>query len=120
MKIQKEELKREIVSFNRLDYWIFICFLKEETDTARRLEDCRKAGDKIGLLLNENKTTKVVLFDHEDQPAEVLALAEGMALGTYQFRKYKNDKECLNTLKEIEILAPDGTTLQFAWTGADR
>ncbi len=24
------------------------------------------------------------------------------------------------TLKEIEILAPDGTTLQFAWTGADR
>lgn len=24
------------------------------------------------------------------------------------------------TLKEIEILAPDGATLQFAWTGADR
>jgi leucyl aminopeptidase len=33
----------------------------------------------------------------------VLAFAEGMALGSYQFLKYKKDRENENTLKEIEI-----------------
>jgi leucyl aminopeptidase len=63
----------------------------------------RKAGDKVAGMLNAQKATRVVLFDTEAAGNVVLAFAEGMALGSYQFLKYKKDRENENTLQEIEI-----------------
>ncbi|MCX6268929.1 MAG: leucyl aminopeptidase [Bacteroidetes bacterium] len=103
LKAQIETLKQEVVSFNRMTHWVYVCFIKEEKDYSRRLESCRKAGDKIAGLLNAQKADRAAIFDAEGEEAVVLALAEGMALGSYQFLKYKSDQESKNTLKEIEI-----------------
>ena len=106
VKEQVETLKKEVVSFNRLTYQVFICFVKEEKDRWKRLEACRKAGDKIACRLNGRKAVRVAIFDAEGMTGEVLAVAEGIALGSYQFLKYKKEKkaqEKKNTLKEIEL-----------------
>ncbi len=100
---QHKELKKDIIPYNRLDNWIYVYVIKDEKVLYKRLEDCRKAGNKIGDMLNAQKAGKVVIFDHEDNPDETLAFAEGMALGNYQFLKYKTDREKKNTLKKIEI-----------------
>ncbi len=103
LKDQVENCKKEVVSFNRLDYMVFAFFIREEKNTSKRLESCRKAGDTIASCLNGRKAARVAIFDPEGLCDEVLALAEGMALGSYQFLKYKTEKEKENTLKEIEI-----------------
>jgi len=103
MKEQVETLKQEVVSFNRMGYWVYLFFIREEKDSSKRMEACRKAGDKVAGLLNAQKSSRVAIFDAEGKSFEILAFAEGMALGSYQFLKYKKDKENENTLKEIEI-----------------
>ena len=103
VKEQVENNKKEVITFNRLDYMVFACFVKNEPDRPKRLEACRKAGDKIAGCLNDHKATRVAIFDAEEMGGEVLAVAEGMALGSYRFLKYKKEKENESTLKKIEI-----------------
>ncbi len=100
---QHKELKKDIIPYNRLENWIYIYLIKDEKNDHKRFEECRKAGQKVGGMLNSQKAGKVVIFDHENHPQETLAFAEGMALGNYQFLKYKTDKEKKNTLRKIEI-----------------
>ncbi len=100
---QVEILKQEVVSFNRLDYWVYLFFIREEKDPSKRMEKCRKAGDKVAGLVNAQKAVRVSVYDAEGKSSETLAFAEGMALGSYQFLKYKRERENENTLKEIEI-----------------
>jgi leucyl aminopeptidase len=103
IKSQVEDFKQELVAFNRLNYWVYVYFIKSENDPSKRLESSRKAGDQAAGLLNAQKAARVTLFDAEGKSSEVLAFAEGMALGSYQFLKYKKEKEHENTLQEIEI-----------------
>jgi len=100
---QHKELKKDIISYNRLGNWTYVYVIKEEKSDYKRLEASRKAGKKVGEMLNSQKAAKVVVFDHDNHPSETLAFAEGMALGNYQFMKYKADKEKKNTLRKIEI-----------------
>jgi leucyl aminopeptidase len=103
MKEQVENLHQQIVSFNRLSYFVWVYFIKEEKDISKRLEATRKAGDQIAGTLNAQKAKRVAIFDAENDGDITLALAEGMALGCYQFLKYKKDRENENTLENIEI-----------------
>lgn len=103
LREQVETMKQEVVSFNRLDYWVYVFFIREEKDPSKRMEKCRKAGDKVARLVNAQKAARVSVYDAEGKSSETLAFAEGMALGSYQFLKYKKDRENENTLKEIEI-----------------
>ncbi|MFZ4521618.1 MAG: leucyl aminopeptidase family protein [Bacteroidales bacterium] len=107
LQTQVESLKQDVVSFNRLSYWVYVYFIREEKDRSKRLESARKAGDKVAGLLNSQKATRTAIFDAEGKGDEVLAFAEGMALGSYQFLKYKKDKDKENTLQEIEIYSED-------------
>lgn len=100
---QKEELKKETVIINHLNTWIYLFFLPLEKEFNDRLECCRIAGEKTGKSLNERRIQKVVIFDAAKKTREVMAFAEGMSMGNYQFLKYKNEKENIHTLKEIEI-----------------
>ena len=103
LKNQVETLKQEVISFNRLSYWVYVYFVKDEKNLSKRLEVSRKAGDKVAGLLNAQKTKRVIIFETVSEGNLVLAFAEGMALGSYQFLKYKKDRENENTLQEIEI-----------------
>ncbi|MFH1297131.1 MAG: leucyl aminopeptidase [Bacteroidota bacterium] len=97
--------KLEMIPFNRLDHWVLVQFVPEEKDPDQRREKCRRAGDKIQLFLNEQKITRVTLFDVGSKEDETVALMEGIALGTYQFFKYKTDREGVHTLREISLFS---------------
>jgi len=100
------EGKKELISFDRLGKWLFIQLIKKEENLYKRLENCRKAGDILASKLNEVKASKVTIVDISGKPEESLATAEGMALGSYQFLKYKKDrKEQENTLQKISLLS---------------
>jgi leucyl aminopeptidase len=114
---QKEKLDKDLVILNRYDWLIIVQFIKKETYGPKRLENCRMAGDKIGMLLNDHRIKEVIIDDIEGQENEILALAEGMELGNYQFLTYKKDpgkkKKTLDTIlihsgkvgrKEIDML----------------
>jgi len=101
-----DEGRKELIALDRLGKWVFIQLLKEEEDPYKKLENCRKAGDLLGTKLNDLKAAQVVIQDVSDRPQEALAFAEGMALGNYQFLKYRKDKdEKANTLKKISLMS---------------
>lgn len=102
---EQQKQKVEMIPFNRLDYWVVVQFVPTTKDSGQRLEDCRKAGDRIQQFLNEHKVTEITLFDIDQPVDETIAVAEGMALGSYQFFKYKSDREGLNTLDSIGIFS---------------
>ncbi len=104
---QRGTYEKDLVFFNKINKWIFIQFIKDEKDDAKRLEALRKSGSEIVSRLNNNKIKKIVVRDVEGNSPELLALLEGMVLSNYQFLKYKKkdiEKET-HTLKEINVLS---------------
>ncbi len=103
---QRTKNEKDSVVLNRYDRMIIVQFGGKDKAEYQRMEFCRKEGDKIQQLLNDNKIRQVILYDCQDKPVETLALAEGMALGNYQFLKYKKDADSKkNLLVDILILS---------------
>ncbi|MGD0712371.1 MAG: M17 family peptidase N-terminal domain-containing protein, partial [Bacteroidales bacterium] len=108
IKIQFSKNETKFFAFNRLTKWDFVQFIKKDDKEAESLETCRKAGDSLLSRINGNKISKTGVFDVEDNPSNSLAFAEGMALGNYQFIKYKknkDEKKSFNTLETIYIVS---------------
>lgn len=104
IKTQNRENKRDVFSFNHFKNWTFVNILKKERVKAKRLEEYRSAGNKLLSKINGNKLNSVVLVDSEGKQEELLAYAEGMALGNYQFLKYKKDPaEKMNSLNSVYL-----------------
>lgn len=111
---QQNKNKKELIVFNHFDRWIFVQFIKKEKGKNKKLEQCRKAGDKLLKLINENKINDIILYDLEGNAFETLAFAEGMALGNYQFLKYKkDDADKINSLNTICIFSEKVNTEQI-------
>lgn len=92
--LQRRALKKEIILLNRYSEWIFIQFnppLAEGQSRGVYLEKCRKAGDSLLSLFHEHDITDVTISAPAAMSGEILALAEGMLLGNYQFLKYRAD-----------------------------
>jgi leucyl aminopeptidase len=94
-------------SFNRLNFQVFVRIFDPEKSNNTSEEKFRKAGDEFQHLLNKQKTASVHIHSLDATAGEVLAFAEGMALGNYQFIKYQSDKtKQANTLTELFIDDP--------------
>ncbi len=113
VKSELEQDKKQVV-LNQFRRFIFVQLIPEKKSGAQTLEAMRRAGDGIAKVCNEFKLKTVSIADTENKPALALALAEGMALGNYQFIKYKSDRRtelhslnmiCINSknLKEVEL-----------------
>jgi leucyl aminopeptidase len=68
-------------------------------------EKFRKFGAGLIALFNDQKIKSVSLVDAFENEEHLLALAEGIALGNYQFLKYKIKKNKKNTLEQIFIVS---------------
>lgn len=88
-KNEFEKKDKKTVLINQLKRMVILQLLEKKEKEYLTLESCRKAGDKISLLLNENKIESVVIVNAVNDGKAILSLAEGMALGNYQFIKYK-------------------------------
>lgn len=101
----KSELKQSSkhILINQYSRLIILSVIEDAKEQYKILESCRKAGDLVAGILNAKKIESAVLTD-DALSAELLAFAEGMYLGNYQFLKYKKDTvKSLNTLKHIKI-----------------
>ncbi len=112
IKNQHDQLEKDKIVLPKLDKLIIVQFFKNEGDAYLIHEKCRKAGDKICKLLNENKIDTVLIVDANENQFATYYLAEGMALGNYQFLKYKTEQNN-NSLREIFIESKQINTLQY-------
>lgn len=102
---QFKKPKKTSFEFNRYSHWIFVFFGKEDGTRAVYLEKCRKAGDNILATVRDNGIKKLIISHATHDGNALIAFSEGLALGNYQFLKYKKDKtEKESPLKEIGIL----------------
>jgi len=90
--------------FNQFPRWIFVSIVNEEKDHLAALEDTRKSASRIAELVNARKLKSLTVTGEEGLWEHVLAFTEGLALGTYQFNKYANNKEDkFNTLDIVKV-----------------
>lgn len=81
-----------------------ISVIEQKETVAQTEEVLRKAGHKLLANILKNKLSSVTIMNLSGIPLAVLPFAEGMAMGNYQFLKYKKDSEKeRNALKEIRI-----------------
>ena len=110
MSFIKKELnadKKNIV-INQYKRLVAIFQPEKSKDINKLLEKCRKTGDGILSTINKHKIGKIIIVDLINQPEFALAIAEGLALGNYQFLKYqKNKKKDENSLREIAIVSKE-------------
>jgi len=103
LNLKKEELKYAqsryekdkpvLITINRYDHWIFIQVVKQDENKIKLLEGVRKAGNQVQALINKNRIEKIHIFDIRENQEVLLAMAEGMALGNYQFIQYRKNEE---------------------------
>lgn len=116
LKLKKEELKYAqsmfmdnksiLIPINRYEQWLFIQVVKQDEDPDTQLEGLRKSGNQLQGIINKHRLQHIHLFDVRDNKDSLLAMAEGMALGNYQFIGYrKNEDDEVHTLRSIYLPA---------------
>lgn len=86
---------------------LFMAHLVKKGDRSQQLEKARRAGDAMAVRLNSAKRAEAQIISLQDDAALTLALAEGVALGSYAFRKYKSDEKGAPTLEKLPIIAKE-------------
>lgn len=86
-----KDKKNEIIPLHRLDKVVYL--VKADTDgkTVKQPEKWRRKGESILAGLSDQQAVEVTLADTGSNPLQLLAMAEGMVLGSYQFLKYRKD-----------------------------
>lgn len=107
VRTQNMVAKKNLVAIHKADNSLFFYIPKEKKTGYQAIEECRKAGDRLQTILNDHKKEEIIISNCNFSDEEVLAFAEGLALGNYQFAKYKSksNEDNFNTLKEICILS---------------
>lgn len=96
--------KKDLISINRLNQWIFVHIVNKKRPDQNRLEELRRSGSKLLGWLNNHKAESATLIDFTAKSRLVMAFAEGMGLSSYQFLKYKKEAEKEEySLKELKI-----------------
>jgi leucyl aminopeptidase len=91
-----------LILFNHFSEWFYIVYADSSKGESSFLEECRRKGNEINLHLRKEKISSITLTALKENSDAVLALAEGLALGSYDFSKYlSKPAENSSELKEI-------------------
>lgn len=111
--IAKKEQKR--VTINQYRRVAHIAVIDEGKTVELTSEACRRAGSDLLAVLNSDKINRITVMSALKNKDHLLAFAEGLALGNYQFLKYKKDKKKLAaSLKSIRIQGKEVNTKDVA------
>lgn len=100
--LDKLEKGNNLVLLNHFSEWFYIVYVDPSKGETAFLEECRKKGNEINVHLRKEKISAVTLKGVEENVGGIIALAEGLALGSYDFDKYLTKPgETKNELKEI-------------------
>lgn len=89
-KIQDE---KKLIIVPRVDEAVFIQLEAGKKETFQDLEEYRQNGAAFGLSVNAQKMTEATVTDVLGDKHAAMAIAEGIALGNYQFLKYRKEAE---------------------------
>ncbi len=109
--IKKEHrAKIDIIEINKYKNRCYVVYGDTKGTKCKKLESYRKAGNSTLLMLNKANISKIIINAVNCNKDEVLAFAEGVVLGNYQFLKYKTgDNKKQNSVNKIEIYSQDVT-----------
>jgi leucyl aminopeptidase len=97
-----KEKENTSFSFNRFTHYIHVMICPEELGY-KSWEKLRKAGDKLLYFLNKRKINEAIIISFNVEKSFTLAFTEGMALGGYNFGKYKTPGENQERFSKIVI-----------------
>jgi leucyl aminopeptidase len=98
------KLDKKTIFLTQSKYSTVIQLIPERKTTFLMLEACRVAGHALLAFFNGQSIDKIQVVDLSRKPKETLALVEGLALGNYQFLKYRKNKNSeKNTLESIDV-----------------
>lgn len=102
---KRKEQGESLVMLNRMHHLVLVQFTEDwaKKPLSAQLELARQAGTKAAATINHHKYAAVTIAAH---PSDELlyAVAEGMALSSYQFLKYFSDRKKANSLTEIAVV----------------
>ena len=91
-----------LVMINRFNGWLYVIVTDPSKGESAYLEECRRKGNEINAHVRKEKTTSLELSGMDQETDAMLALAEGIALGSYDFVKYQSKgDEKRSELKDI-------------------
>lgn len=105
---KQKEAKRPLASIFRADNNIYVQFIDVTKERYLVLESARKAGSSLASEIRHYNTRQLTLASGIDDNEMLLAFAEGVFLGNYQFAKYKKEGNT-SKLEQIRILSPSIT-----------
>jgi leucyl aminopeptidase len=104
--IAQEKAGKKTISVNHFGSFSIIQLIDKKKTDALTLEACRIAGNSLASSANAQKMKTIQVIDAASSPLNTIALVEGMALGNYQFLKYRGTaKTETNSLAEIEVIS---------------
>lgn len=89
LKQLKDE--NDLVIVNRYNELLLIGFADHAKEKFQFAEHCRRRGNDISAVLRKERITEISVIVPDAHPGAAIDLAEGMALGSYQFIKYRSD-----------------------------
>jgi leucyl aminopeptidase len=98
--------RKSIVTCNG-EQTVFMVLKGEKELPAKLIEGIRKSGASLIPVFNDYKFKNVSLVDADKKDEHLLALAEGIALGNYQFLNYKvsNKEKEVNALQQLDLVS---------------
>jgi leucyl aminopeptidase len=107
LRKKSKEKDKGLLTINRFDKYLFFLKVKDaKSDSEKMLEKCRRAGESALTHLNSAKAEEILILDADAKGENLLAVAEGIVLGNYQFLKYKSKPEQkASALKRIVIIS---------------
>jgi len=102
----QEKSSKKTITVNHFGSFSYVQLIDVKKTDALTMEACRVAGNAIVVGINLQKIKKIQVIDAMHSKQNTLALVEGIALGNYQFLKYRGTASTeKNSLEEISILS---------------
>lgn len=89
----RQKKDRDHVVFDHLGNLRILVFMKTGKDLNWRMEQARLSGEEARKVLKSYHSDEVQLIHYGDLTEEALAFAEGLVLGSYEFNKYRTEKD---------------------------
>ena len=103
-KTQLDKNEKQSVVINQFNRVVIVQTAESKKQKYLTAENWRKAGANLVAVCNEFKISQIAVIDLLNDSETTLAFAEGLALGNYQFLRYKNKPEKeINSLKTILV-----------------
>jgi leucyl aminopeptidase len=103
-----------VIIINKYDKYVFIYAIKAKATAAQNREAYRKAGAELQGMLVKQKAEEVTITNITAHPDAGYLVAEGIALASYQFLKYKTDAAKLtHKLQRISFTRQSATVKEL-------